>query len=89
MPKRQNEIGIRLNDEAKGIYDNLPPKGKGEWVSQAIIEKRDRETGSNADIQQMRQEIDELRTDTIAKLTGRIEMLEKLVKSLKHRLERK
>jgi hypothetical protein len=44
-PKRTDEISIKLRHEAKAIYDNLPAKGKGEWVSDAIIEK----ASNNAD----------------------------------------
>lgn len=43
-PKRTDEISVKLRPEAKQIYDNLPAKGKGEWVSDAIIEKAERNT---------------------------------------------
>jgi hypothetical protein len=38
-PKRTDEISIKLRHEAKVIYDRLPKKGKGEYVSDAIIAK--------------------------------------------------
>jgi len=46
-PKRADEISIKLRHEAKEIYDNLPKKGKGEYVSDAIIEKHTRYTGTD------------------------------------------
>jgi TolA-binding protein len=62
-PKRTDEISIKLRHEAKAIYENLPKKGKGEWVSDAIITKHAQDAGTGT-----QQQIDELR--------GRIEKLE-------------
>ena len=45
-PKRTDEISIKLRHEAKEIYTNLPAKGKGEWVSDAIVEKHSHDTGT-------------------------------------------
>lgn len=42
---RNTEVSLRLTENAKKIYDKLPAKGKGIWVSEAIEEKHDREKG--------------------------------------------
>lgn len=65
-PKRADEISIKLRHQAKQIYDNLPAKGKGEWVSDAIISKHEHEQGTS-----LQQQIDEL--------TKRVERLERQV----------
>lgn len=45
-PKRTDEISIKLRHEAKTIYESLPKKGKGEWVSDAIVDKHEHDTGT-------------------------------------------
>lgn len=63
--KRSDEISIKLRHEAKQIYDSLPAKGKGEWVSEAIIEKADREQGNTLiqQIEEIRQHVKELEAE--------------------------
>ena len=44
--KRKNIINTSVTLEAKAIYDGLHPRTKGIWVSDAIVEKHDRDTGT-------------------------------------------
>lgn len=64
-PKRADEISIKLRHEAKQIYNSLPAKGKGEWVSEAIIEKADREQGNTLiqQIEEIHQHVKALESD--------------------------
>jgi len=73
-PKRTDEISIKLRHEAKQVYDNLPAKGKGEWVSDAIITKHAQDSGAGLEEQ-------------IRELRSRVERLGKTVERLKKRAE--
>jgi len=66
-PKRTDEISIKLRHKAKEIYTSLPAKGKGEWVSDAIVDKHDHDTGTGL----------QARVDDLSR---RVEKLEKGVK---------
>jgi hypothetical protein len=43
---RKNIINTSVTPEAKAIYDSLHPRTKGIWVSDAIVEKHDHDTGT-------------------------------------------
>jgi group I intron endonuclease len=47
-PNRSNQISLDFTNhlEAKKVYDELPHKNKTAWVSDAIIEKSEREKGN-------------------------------------------
>ncbi len=66
-PKRTDEISIKLRHEAKEICNNLPKKGKGEWVSDAIIEKHSRDSGTDlaAQVQDLRERVEKLERKAI------------------------
>jgi hypothetical protein len=60
---RETEVSLRLTEPAKEIYNKLPAKGKGTWVSDAIIEKSEREKGiifTEAEEQRIREIVTEV-----------------------------
>jgi len=58
-PKRTDEISIKLRHEAKVIYDSLPKKGKGEYVSDAIIAKAQNSSGEiEARVEKLEKEVE-------------------------------
>lgn len=65
---KRNLINTSVTDEAFEIYKGLPERRKGRFVSDAIIEKHQRDTGTDLQTQ-----IDELRKrigEIEAKLKG-------------------
>lgn len=52
--KRETEVSLRLTEKAKEIYDKLPAKGKGIWVSEAIEEKHNKESNPFTEEQEQR-----------------------------------
>ena len=60
---RKNAISIELNDKAKEVYKGLPKEvKKGEWVSDAIVEKHSKDTGTDlsAQVQDLQERVEML-----------------------------
>lgn len=66
-----NKINLLINDEAKKIYEKLPSRNKGSWVSEAIIEKSNKKEIFTAEQQKV---IDELKE--------KVSILERMVKDI-------
>ena len=62
---KRNIINTSVTDEAKAIYDSLPSHGKGRYISTAIVEKYEHDTGTGIQVQ-----VDDLRM-RVEKLEGR------------------
>lgn len=60
---RKDEVGIKLTNAARTIYDELPAKGKGQWISDAMIKKHEREQGVDlhSKVQEQGEHIDQLK----------------------------
>lgn len=60
MRDRSRLISIEISDKAKKIYDGQPHKG--EFVSDAIVEKHSRDSGTDlsAQVQELRERIERL-----------------------------
>ena len=43
---KRNIINTSVTDEAKAVYDSLPSHGKGRYVSTAIVDKYEHDTGT-------------------------------------------
>jgi len=58
---RDTEINIKLTPKAKDIYDTLP-RPKNRYVSDAIIEKHERNNGTDlaAQVQELRERVERI-----------------------------
>ena len=60
---RKNIINTSVTDEAKAVYDNLHPRTKGIWLSDAIITKHAHDTGTGleARVSKLEREVEMLK----------------------------
>ncbi len=65
---KRNLINTSVTDEAFDIYKGLPERRKGRYVSDAIIEKHQRDTGTS--LEQRMDEIEKRMDEIEAKWKG-------------------